>query len=156
MILKQIKYILLLIIVSCSSSSKEIDFQELSISAVKSELLDPNSFELIKYSLDTIFLHEGARRNISNDSMELAYAMDYAMSIGEETYEDRRIKEDIIKYERSIDSNESLIKNAPDTIVKYLGYVRYYANSKDGRRLINSYGITFNHKGLYVSQLSLD
>ena len=154
---KYTKYLLILIIVACGSNSKEVDFQDLSINAVKNELLDPKSFELIEYSMDTIFLHEGARFNISNDSLSLYYQEGtLAMMTGGETYVERGIREDIAKYKRSIDSNQSLINNSPDTIVKYLSRVRYYTNSKDGMRVINWMGITFNHQGLFVSTLRLD
>jgi hypothetical protein len=107
--------------------------------------------------MDTIFLHELARFNISNDSLSLYYQEGtLAMMTGGETYVERGIREDIAKYKRTIDSNQSLINNSPDTIVKYLSRVRYYTNSKDGMRVINWMGITFNHQGLFVSTLRLD
>jgi len=158
---KYIKYILILIIVACGSSSKEVDFQELSINAVKNELLDPNSFELIKYSLDTTFLHEELLRKIGNDSLEMRSAQggleiweDMKNDYGKDNYEEYLVK--LKDAEKRIDSNLSLLNSVPDSIFEFRGYIRYYANSKGGMRVINQMGIYFDSKGLVINTISLD
>ena len=63
------KLILLLVsilVVSCSSD----DFESRSIRKVKSSLIDPESFELISYRLDTITEHD-MKRDFSDPSNEL-------------------------------------------------------------------------------------
>ena len=151
----------MLVVFACSSSSKEIDFQELAINAVKNELLDPNSFELIKYSLDTNYLHEEMMRLISNDSMEIRSAkggLDIWESskndFGKDNYDEYLVQ--LKEAELRIDSNFSVINNTTDSIVGYRSFIRYYANSKGGMRVINQMGVAFDYKGLVVNTISLD
>jgi hypothetical protein len=154
---KYTKYLLILIIVACGSSSKEVDFQELSINAVKNELLDPNSFELIKYSLDTIYNHEEAlillrldssKVDIYNNLLYLSVELDEKEKYNE--YLDA-----LNDTQRRIDSSKSLLDN-PDMISKYRATVLYYSNGKGGMRVINKMGITFNLEGIVGSTYSLD
>ena len=55
-----------LLVVSCSTD----DFESKSIRKVKSSLIDPESFELISYRLDTITAHD-MLRDFSNPNNEL-------------------------------------------------------------------------------------
>ena len=54
---KLISLFVILLIVSCSTD----DFESKSIRNVKSSLIDPESFELISYRLDTITSHDMLR-----------------------------------------------------------------------------------------------
>jgi len=157
MVLKQIKYMLLLIVVACGSSSKEVDFQELSINAVKNELLDPNSFELIKYSLDTTMVHaeslfllgvDSSLVDTYNSLLDL-----YKNDVDKQDYEEYTLKMNDVN--RRMDSCKSLL-NEPDRVSGYRTFVRYYANSKGGLRVINEMKVTLNPEGIVLKTYSLD
>ncbi len=142
--------------VSCQS-----DFESKSISAVKSELLDPNSFELIKYDLDTNTLHWWLKLQVQIDSLDVdldqqrvAIWEDSKNSYGKTYYEEAVT--DLNKAKRSLDSNSALLKSSPDTIVGYSAKVRYYANSRGGQRVINEMRVSFNHKGFITGTAELD
>lgn len=158
---KYTKYLLVIILVACSSGSKEIDFQESAINAVKNELLNPDSFELIKYSLDTIFLRNNILLKIKMDSFEIKSA-EVGLETWKESYSDAG-KDYYNKYlvqledaENRIDSNLSLINSVPDSIFEYRGNIRYYANRKGGMRVINEMFIYFDYKGIVVNTINLD
>lgn len=152
--MKYLRYILSLIVVACSSGSKEIDFQELSINAVKNELLDPNSFELIKYSLDTIYNHEEALIFLRHDSIMGDWYIKMLVSDdGNEIY--NYYLDGLKRISQRMDSSKSLLDN-PDMISKYRATVLYYSNGKGGLRVINKMGISFNLEGIVGSTYSLD
>ena len=142
--------------VACQS-----DFESKSISAVKNELLDPNSFELIKYDLDTTTLHWWLKLQIQMDSLDVdvdqqrvAIWEDSKNSYGKSYYEEAVA--DLNKAKHSLDSNSALLKSSPDTIVAYSAKVRYYANSKGGQRVIGEMRVSFDHKGFVTGTSELD
>ena len=144
--------------VACSNTSK---FESKAISAVKNELLDPNSFELIKYEFDTITLHSWLNNHIQIDSMHMDFEQqrvdlweDSKNSYGKEYYSDALA--DLRESKRSLDSNIALLKSSPDTIVAFTSKIRYYANSKGGQRVIGEMRVEFDHKGFVTGTTDLD
>jgi len=144
--------------VACSNTPK---FKSEAISAVRNELLDPNSFELIKYSFDTTTLHELLSFEIELDSIRIyhdhqivAIWEDSKNSYGKSYYQEAVT--DLNKDQRSLDNNIALLKVSPDTIVSFGSTVRYYANSKGGQRVIGEMRVKFDHKGFKTGTTDLD
>jgi len=162
MILKQIKYILLLIVVACSSNL-ESELKNKSINSVKLALLDPNSFELISYSLDTIFVHTKLMEILSIDS-SLIDSYKYTLNqledqknvegLLKDTYDEYLVE--LNRVERQIDSLTSVINNTPETIIKYQSFTRYYSSNRFGLRVINEIRVTFSPTGYVLDVTNLD
>ena len=143
--------------VACNTSN----FESKSISSVKNELLDPNSFELIKYEFDTATFHNKLKGEIIIDSLDIdlytatvAIWEDSKSSYGKNHYQEELLK--LNQAKRSLDSNLALLKSSPDTIIGYRSEVRYYANSRGGQRVIGEMAVFFDHKGMIERTVDLN
>ena len=144
--------------VACSNTPK---FKSEAISAVRNELLDPNSFELIKYEFDTITFHNDLRGNIIIDSLDIdlytstvSIWEDSKNSYGKKYYQKELIN--LNQAKKSLDSNLALLNSSSDSIIGYFSEVRYYANSKGGQRVIGEMRVKFDHKGFITGTTDLD
>ena len=143
--------------VACNTSN----FESKSISSVKNELLDPNSFELIKYEFDTATFHNKLKSNIYIDSLNVNTEQKIAAiwepsknSYGKKYYQEALLN--LNQAKRSLDSNLALLKSSPDTIIGYRSEVRYYANSRGGQRVIGEMAVFFDHKGMIERTVDLN
>ena len=164
---KSTKYIVLLIVVACSSGSKERELKNESINAVKLKLLDAKSFELIRYSLDTTFLHQLVndyiiddlqwKNDVEHNISELSPRLTKSSRKDGYVYETLVVWKNLVnRIESSIESDKFLIKNVPDTIIGYKCFVRYYSNSQLGLRVINEVRVTLSPTGDVIGLANLE
>jgi hypothetical protein len=147
-----LKYVVILIVVSCSSNSKEpidredtkFDYKEESVNYVKKYILDPNSFELINFELDTVRLSYSIREDYLrfSDIIDTNYFPEPELSVKKDSLYNMLLLLD------ELNSNPTL-----DTAIGLQGNVRYYSINKSGQRVINTMGVVFLENSKHVTVL---
>jgi len=146
MILKQIKYILLFIVVSCSS--KETEYKDLAITYIKTYLYDPKAFELINYQLDTLRWSDQVL--VEYDSID---------ELDEEffDYDTLASLSNYFKVAELSDLLDNLEDNYKlDTMVGYQSVVRYYYTRANRDRVIHTLSVYHDMNGNILRMISLD
>lgn len=139
---------------SCSNPVEDLTNQ--AITEVQSQLLDPKSFELIETKVDT--LHQSwrdHRENNRNDryfnmwsdlNKELSKKFEWEIAFGtsssasiylkqiENSVDSMKFYSD--KFTQENDRIEKMTGTPQDSVIGYEVFVRYYANSRGGNRVI--------------------
>ena len=151
--LKYTKYLLLSIVVACSS--KETEYKDLAITHLKTFLLDPKSFELINYQLDTIRLSYQVQeelfrvRDIIESNIIDTTCCDPEIWLDSLRSRKDRVTEMLILLDK-LDSNPSL-----NTPIGYQSVVRYYYTRANRERVIHTIGINHDMNGNVLEEISI-
>ena len=156
------KIFLLILTTLLLNCNQNPSYEEIAISKVKENLLDPNSFELIKVEKDTIFLSDILARKSQVDweifeqyeeiirhKIDMAKISSYDRKTVLLYVDEAEVARDsMTAINERMQLNEETIKTimgtTNDTIINFVYMVRCYATARNGNKVIGEYNARFD------------